>query len=424
MALGTVVIVNDYSSVNGGAAKVAIDSACALTELGWKVHFFAAVGPVDARLLDAGVEVTLTDQPDLSMQTPLQGVTVGLWNRKAAEAFVDLLDHVSPASTVIHLHGWVKALTGSVVRAAIDSGNPVTMTLHDYFLACPNGGLFNFRTQSQCQLKPMSAECMITQCDKRGYHQKVWRLVRQAGSRAQGIPQELRSFIAVSHYSKELLEPYVSPLAAIDVIDNPITNTKCAATEPAKSSQLLYVGRLDPEKGVVLLARAAREAGMKVRFVGAGPEEAQIRESNPEAELVGWLSSEDVVRELRAARALILPSLWHETQGMVVAEAAAHGIPAVVPNRCAAAEMITDRGNGLIFRSGDLESLKHTLIELKDDLLVANLGDRAYRQFWENPPTIERHARQLSEHYQRLLKRPVHDQPVNHRWEKVITPAG
>ncbi|MBE7245076.1 MAG: glycosyltransferase family 1 protein, partial [Actinomycetospora chiangmaiensis] len=42
-----VVLVADHASINGGQAKVAIESALGLAARGVRVSLFAAVGPVD-----------------------------------------------------------------------------------------------------------------------------------------------------------------------------------------------------------------------------------------------------------------------------------------------------------------------------------------------------------------------------------------
>src|ERR1700734_1314911 len=98
---GNVVVVNDTAYVNGGAAKVAIASSIGLAKSGWDVFFFSAVGPGD---------------PGLSQ-----------W-----QAMLKLLDDLDPDNTVVHIHLWAKALSSSVVSAAIDRKFRVVVTLHDY----------------------------------------------------------------------------------------------------------------------------------------------------------------------------------------------------------------------------------------------------------------------------------------------------
>ena len=60
-----VVLVLDHAHINGGQAKVAIESALGLRARGHAVTLFAAVGPIDPRLPEAGVEVLCLGQDDV-----------------------------------------------------------------------------------------------------------------------------------------------------------------------------------------------------------------------------------------------------------------------------------------------------------------------------------------------------------------------
>lgn len=61
-----IVLVADHASINGGQAKVVVESALGLAARGHAVTVFAAVGPADPRLAAAGVAVVLTDQADVT----------------------------------------------------------------------------------------------------------------------------------------------------------------------------------------------------------------------------------------------------------------------------------------------------------------------------------------------------------------------
>ena len=53
----TVVLVYDQAFISGGAAKVAIKSAVALKNRGYRVIFFASLAPIDKQLTDNNIEV-------------------------------------------------------------------------------------------------------------------------------------------------------------------------------------------------------------------------------------------------------------------------------------------------------------------------------------------------------------------------------
>ncbi len=61
----TAVIVNDHAVVNGGQAKVAVETALALRGGGLEVIFFSGVGPADPRLEKAGVRCICLNQFDM-----------------------------------------------------------------------------------------------------------------------------------------------------------------------------------------------------------------------------------------------------------------------------------------------------------------------------------------------------------------------
>ena len=59
--IDTIVILNDFGYINGGAAKVAIQSAIALSNKGYKVIYFCVVKPIDKELLSAVNKVICLD---------------------------------------------------------------------------------------------------------------------------------------------------------------------------------------------------------------------------------------------------------------------------------------------------------------------------------------------------------------------------
>ena len=82
-----VIIVNDYSYINGGASAIAIETAIALAERGHKVIFFSAVAEDNDILKgNSKVEIVCTKQYDL-LNNPnrLAAIVQGLWNIKAAK---------------------------------------------------------------------------------------------------------------------------------------------------------------------------------------------------------------------------------------------------------------------------------------------------------------------------------------------------
>lgn len=400
-----VVVLNDFCHVQGGASRVAIDEAISLAKAGAKVTFIGAVGPVCAELAEAPLDVQCLNQHELLNVARHPGVALqGIWNLKAARVTRNILAHLPRELTVVHLHGYTKALTTSPVRIARRMGFQVVCTLHDFFAACPNGAFFDYTAGKPCERKALSAACMVRQCDKRGYAHKLFRVARGWVQRARGrFPSIVTDYISLSQRSAELLSPYLPRDARLYPLGNVIDVAEDPPVEAERNQTIVYVGRLDQEKGVLLLAHQASRLGLPITFVGDGPLRQAI-EGLPGVTVTGWVSRETVQGQLDQARCLVFPSLWYETYGLVVSEAAARGIPAIVSDISAAAERIDDGVSGWRFRNGDPADLARCLMLTRNDGLIRDAGRAAYRAFWATAETRDTHADSLARIYRQAIR--------------------
>jgi len=400
----TVVVLNDFCHVQGGASKVAIDEAVGLANQGIKVIFVGAVGPICDELRQAPLRVECLDQAQLLDVARNPSVVLqGLWNTKAATRVRGILAGLSPSQTVVHLHGYTKALTTSPVRAAQSLGFKVVCTLHDFFAACPNGAFFDYGRAAPCPRRALSLGCVTARCDKRHYVHKLFRVVRGYLQRVMGhFPASVDDYISLSERSAAILAPYLPKRARMHKLANVIGVAELPPVAVEDNDRILYVGRLDEEKGVRLLARTAASLGMPVTFVGDGPLRAEI-EAMQGATVTGWLSPEQVQLQLTSARCLVFPSLWYETYGLTVAEAAARGIPAIVSDVSAAAERIEDGVTGWCFKSGDADDLARCLALTADNAAVGMAGAEAYQRYWSDAQTLASHATGLLTIYRSAL---------------------
>jgi glycosyltransferase involved in cell wall biosynthesis len=401
-----IVIVSDYGSVNGGAAKIALISARALAERGHEVHFVCATDPSDPALQHPNIHLHHLNQVDVwTERDPLRAATRGIWNPGPARRLRDLLASFDSRDTVIHFHQWTKALSPSVIGAAAASPLPSAFTLHDYFLFCPNGIYFDHARSSPCQRPPLSIACLAAGCDSRSRMHKAVRVIRQLGSNAalSQITEPL-NLIHVSDSARELARRHLPATARHFVVPNPSTMPKLEPVNVRSNRAFVYIGRFTLEKGPVEFARAARAAEVPVVFLGKGAEEPRLRAINPAAELHPWGSDTAVESVLGRARALVFPSLWRETSGLTVLEALSKGVPVICSRGTGAADWVADDINGFLVEPGDLAGLRGRIGQLaEDDDLAARLGEQAYLRYWQAAPTLETHAQQLEAIYELVL---------------------
>jgi glycosyltransferase involved in cell wall biosynthesis len=403
-----VIVLNDFCHAQGGASRIAIDEAISLAESGMRVIFLGAVGPVCRELKESTVEVISLNQPELLQASQKPGVMLqALWNLTAYRRMQELLQKLDPNNTIIHLHGYTKALTTSPVRAAVKRGFRVVCTLHDFFTACPNGAFFDYMECKPCQRRGLSVDCITANCDKNRYAHKLYRIARSAVQRYAGmLPDGVMDYITLSDHSAQLLKPYLPANARYHALENLIETTKLPPVDVAANKEIVAVGRLDIEKGIESLLKAAAHAGVKLTLVGDGPLRSTA-EIYKNCRVTGWVSAGMVQKELEKARCLVFPSLWYEGYGLVVSEAAARGIPSIVSSISAAAERVTDGVHGWHVRPGDVEHLTHCLELTKNNDRLRAAGQAAYERFWTNPPTRANHTAGLLSIYRSILAAPA-----------------
>lgn len=397
-----ILIVNDFASINGGASRVALTSAIGLANASHDVHVFAGAGPVDPKLLEAGVKVTCLERPVFQDRPALAALREGLWDRVARDRFSGTLADYDPKDTIVHVHTNRDVLSASVPALAIERGYPVVYTCHEYFLGCPYGAFFDLRLGIRCPERGGSFGCWTRPCNGSAVHKKIWSMTRSVMHERAGIPGKVRDFVFVSDFSQRILGSYLPSGARCHRVDNPVGAAKAGKKEFAEGEPFLFVGALAQGKNPRAACRAAAEVNRRVVYVGRGEMDSELRQE-PNADVRGWQSESELVSSYRSARALVFVPIWPETQGLVVYEAAAHGLPSVVTDDCAAAGFVQEHDAGLVVPSGSHESLVEAMKTLGSTETAARLGANAYRAFWSDPPTLERHIQQLEAVYEQVL---------------------
>ncbi len=363
MALERVILVSDFANVNGGQAKVAIDSAVLLADAGIDVVFFAGSGTPDPLLSHPKIRVVELGQTDiLSDANRLRAAGKGIWNRAAAARLREEVRRHDPRTTVLHAHGYAKVLSPAIGPVLTNGPLRSVYTMHEYFLACPNGGFYDFQKQQICTRTALSLSCLSCNCDMRHPAHKAWRVLRQAATLGPGrMPRGLRDVIYISETQRRVMAPYLAATTRLHHLPNPITVADLPPVDAAKNEVFLFVGRFSPEKGALMFATAAKSAGVKAVFVGDGEEASAIRAANPDAVITGWQTPAQVQDWIGKARALVFPSLWYETFGLVVHEALARGVPVISGAWSAAAEVVIDGQNGWIYERPEINALTNAL---------------------------------------------------------------
>ena len=150
-------------------------------------------------------------------------------------------------------------------------------------------------------------------------------------------------------------------LHGVEIEDPPV--------EP-RGDHALFVGRLVVEKGVENAIEACGRAGMRLVVLGDGPLrgelEAAARAQGADVEFRGQVPQEDVLAEMRRARLLMVPSLWHEVLALVIVQAIAAHLPVVATDVGGNPDLLGE-GRGILYPPGDVTALTEILAAVAAD---------------------------------------------------------
>ncbi|HSM66152.1 MAG TPA: glycosyltransferase, partial [Ilumatobacteraceae bacterium] len=172
-----------------------------------------------------------------------------------------------------------------------------------------------------------------------------------------------------------------------DLVDRVVPNGIDLGRWPMGAGErgdIVWAGRLVPEKAPHLAIDAARRAGRPILLTGPRHDAAYFdAEIAPRlgaaADWVGHCRVEELASLLGGAAVALVTPRWDEPFGLVVAEALACGTPVAGLCRGALPELVDD-STGVLVADGDLDSLA-AAIDAAAGLSRARCRDAAVRRF-------------------------------------------
>ena len=204
------------------------------------------------------------------------------------------------------------------------------------------------------------------------------------------------TFIAPSEFVAGRLAFAGIPVERTVVKPNYVADPGARRIAAADSGDVLFLGRLEPEKGVAELLEAwARAAprGLRLVICGEGSLRKSLERGAPESvSFKGWVDRSEVIELLLGARASVLPSLWYEGLPLVALESFAAGAPVLASNLGASGELAASLGPEWLAPPGDVAGWGAALERLADGALIGDGSRRAREQFelrFSERPSLE-----------------------------------
>lgn len=272
---------------------------------------------------------------------------------------------------VVHVHNTFPMLSASVLHACRDAHVPVVATIHNYKLLCASGDFFRDGAICHACAGGAVSPAVLHGC-YRGSSAATLPVV--AGLRVNRAAWRglVSAYVFVSAAQRDLMRALGLPEERVFVKHNFVPSGFGPATE--RRHRIAYVGRLDEAKGVPgLMAgwdeyrRRHPSSKLRLAIVGGGPLADRVRRwatTHPSVDVHGLLPPDRARDVIAESLAVVVPSAWEETFGLVAVEAMAAGVAPLAPACGSFPELVTNRRDGVLFEPDSAEALARLMDEV------------------------------------------------------------
>ncbi len=273
--------------------------------------------------------------------------------------FKTLLNDFKP--DVVHLHNIHTQLSPIMGQIAHEKGVKVVWTLHDYKLLCPRYDCLR-NGETICE-KCFTDKSKVKEykCMKGSTIGSLLAYYEANSWTRERLEAQTDAFICPSQFMADKMAQGGFSQSKLNTLCNFIDVEKCRKDSYEKGDYYCFIGRLSHEKGVKTLIEAALQLPYKLKIIGGGPLEEELKElvaDNLNIEMLGFKQWNEIKEIVGGARFSVIPSEWYENNPLSVIEAQCLGTPVLGANIGGIPELIECGVSGMTFESRNTADLK------------------------------------------------------------------
>ena len=311
-------------------------------------------------------------------------------------------------------------ISPSIVDAARKAGVPVVHRISDFQYMCPNALFYNDRT-GVCEdcLKGKRWSCVKNKCVLNSTVYSGIKMMAKWMHDVMKVHRRVDAFVVPSEFTLGKLHEYGIPMEKLNHIPT-FFNLKEVNPAVEYKPFVLFVGRIEKQKGLMTLVKAFEELPYELRIIGfsndgyedelkrylgrpingdLNVEESTAYGKKGNIHFLGRKSFEEIVPYLKSCMCTVVPSEWYDNFPNVVLESYAYKKAVIATDFGSLQYMIEEGKTGMKFKYANLDDLRRCvtfMLEHPDESRA--MGENAYKLI-ETKYSPESHYEKLMEEF-------------------------
>ncbi|MBZ0182679.1 MAG: TDP-N-acetylfucosamine:lipid II N-acetylfucosaminyltransferase [Melioribacteraceae bacterium] len=275
-----------------------------------------------------------------------------------------------------HLLNWSSLFLPFIAKKL---NKKVVISLHDYYLLCPDINLVYPVTNKMCNksfANPNDNDCnyCISSKRKRRNPENAPPIQNYLNIRLALVEKIIKVSDILVAPSEVVKQKFISAFGnevgqKIEVIPHGIKIlNKISVPQINDTLRIGFLGNATTIKGALILFDVVKRlSSKKIIFEIFGNVAFEFGEKLKEfgVKVHGGYHRKDLPKLLKNIHLILIPSIWEETYCLTLTEAISLGVPVLASNSGAITERIKDGINGFLFQTGDSNDLANKILTLK-----------------------------------------------------------
>ncbi len=407
-----IIIVNYRYFVSGGPERYLFNVMDLLEKNGHEVIPFSVKNKLnkpssyDSYFIDPvgdADEVYFSEYKKTDVRTIIRSFSRMFYSFEAKKKLDTLIKAVNP--DLIYVLHYQNKISASIFDAAKNNKVPVIHRISDFGQICANALFYRPIQKDICErcLTGTKFNAVKNKCVHDSY---IYSSIKAASLKFQemiGITKKVQAFVVPSKFTLEKLHLHGFPMKQLVHIPSFfnfefINKSLQVSYEPFA----LYIGRIEPEKGLMSLVKAFENTAYNLKIIGfsnTGFEEElkdYLKDKKHDIEFLGKKGFDEIQSYLSKCAFTLVPSEWYDNFPNTLLESFAFRKAAIATNTGSLKELVIDNETGLLFKLKDVEDLRSKIKYLFENPGInKQLGENAFDKLNKEYSSTE--------HYKKLM---------------------